>query len=31
MSRGKKSDFERTEGEEVLRVRNENQAQIEGK
>ena len=26
MSKGKKSDFERIEGEEILRVRNENQA-----
>ena len=25
MSRGKKSDFERVEGEGILRVRNENQ------
>ena len=26
MSRGKRSDFEMTEGEGILRVRNENQA-----
>ena len=26
MSRGKKSDFEKIEGEEILRMRNENQA-----
>ena len=28
MSRGKRSDFERIEGEGILRVRNENQAKI---
>ena len=26
MSKGKRSDFERTEGEGILKVRNENQA-----
>ena len=28
MSRGKKSDFERVEGEGILRVRNENEAKM---
>ena len=28
MSKGKNSDFERTEGEEIIRVRNENKNKI---